>query len=199
MEQTIAFPNTSDTDREKDIASLHPFSVFNSSTGRPKEAAIIVAMGDDRAIGRAGTMPWHLPADLRHFKRLTMGHPVIMGRNTWLSLPKGALPGRRNIVVSTDPDFSPEGGERASSPEEALVMCASDPMPFILGGGRLYKAMLPMASRMYITRVEATFPDADTFFPEFDPEEWRPDESFEEEAGCHEGLNYRFTALRRKP
>ncbi len=198
MEQICALHNTPDAIREQERESLHPFSVFNSSTLCRKEVAIIVAMGADRAIGQDGTMPWHLPADLRHFKKLTMGHPVIMGRNTWFSLPKGALPGRRNIVVSSDASFSPEGADKASSPEEALEMCTSDAMPFIIGGGRLYKAMLGMATRMYITRIEASFPNADTFFPEFDLAEWEPDGSFVEESGSHEGLDYRFTAMKRR-
>ena len=172
MEHIIGYPTEAERNLEKDIVSLHPFSVFNSQTSRPMETAVIVAMGRDRAIGRDGDMPWHIPADLKRFKALTMGHPVIMGRRTWLSLPKGALPGRRNIVVTTDGGFRPEGAETASSPEEALALCAGDPMPFVIGGGSIYKAMLPFATRLYLTLVDAEFHDADTWFPEFSQTEW---------------------------
>ncbi len=167
-------------------------------TNPASQAAIIVAMASDRAIGRCGEMPWHLPPDLRHFKKLTLGHPVIMGRRTWLSLPAGPLPGRRNIVVSQTPGFSPAGAEIVSSPEEALEICQDGPFPFIIGGGELYRTMLPLVSRLYITQIKETYPDADTFFPDFDRNEWIPDPDFIEEDGSHNGLEYIFTALKRR-
>ncbi len=198
MEHIIGYPVEAERNLEKDIASLHPFSVFNSQTSRPMETAVIVAMGRDRAIGRDGDMPWHIPADLKRFKALTMGHPVIMGRRTWHSLPKGALPGRRNIVVTTDGGFRPEGAETASSPEEALALCAGDPMPFVIGGGRIYKAMLPFATRLYLTLVDAEFHDADTWFPEFSQTEWVPTGEEMPPEGEAGGLRYRFVNLRRR-
>lgn len=195
MEQTIAFPRHTET--EKEIVSLRPFSTFNSSTGRPMEAAVIVAMGRDRSIGKEGTMPWHISADLKRFKALTMGHPVIMGRHTWMSLPSGALPGRRNIVVTRDASFRAQGAETASSPEEALGMCADDAFPFIIGGGVLYKAMLPYATRLYLTLVDASYPDADTWFPEIDRSEWREEKTSDAPGETPSGLRYRFLNLRR--
>ncbi|MDE6028560.1 MAG: dihydrofolate reductase, partial [Muribaculaceae bacterium] len=96
METSILFPSDPDKISEKDIWQLHPFSTFNSRTSRLKELWAIVATNLSGAIGRKGNLPWHLPEDLRHFKELTMGHPVIMGRKTWESLPKRPLPGRLN-------------------------------------------------------------------------------------------------------
>lgn len=198
MEQTIAFPPDSERERDRQNVELRPFSTYNSRTPRAPEAAIIVAVADDGAIGKDGIMPWHISDDLKYFKALTMGHPVIMGRNTWLSLPRCPLPGRRNIVVSRDPQFIPEGADRASSPEEALQMCASGEMPFIIGGGRLYEAMLPLVSRIYLTRVHADYPDADTRFPRIDYNDW--DEApapLPENVSCPEGVEF-VVLYRRK-
>lgn len=198
MEQIIGYPTEIERNKEKDIVSLRPFSAFNSQTAVPVDVAVIVAMGLDRAIGRRGDMPWHIPADLKRFKALTMGHPVIMGRRTWLSLPKGALPGRRNIVVTTDRALSLEGAETASSPEEALAMCARGPMPFVIGGGRLYESMMPFATRLYLTVVDAEFPDADTWFPEFRESDWKPSGEDVAPGGVADGLGYRFVNLLRR-
>lgn len=197
MEQTIAFPANDESARELDTKALHPFSLFNSESKRMPEAAIIVAMARDRAIGRRGDMPWHIPADLKHFKKLTLGHPVIMGRKTFLSLPGGALPGRRNIVVTSSADFKPEGVEIASSPEEALALCAGEKMPFVIGGGKIYEAMLPYVNHLYITEIETEVPDADTHFPPFDPQQWIEDAAFAS-CGEHNGLKFRFTHLSRR-
>lgn len=197
MEQTIAFPTDSERERDRQTVELRPFASYNSRTPRAPEAAIIVAVADDGAIGEDGRMPWHFSDDLKYFKAVTMGHPVIMGRNTWFSLPRRPLPGRRNIVVSRDPQFIPEGADKASSPEEALQMCASGEMPFIIGGGRLYEAMLPLVNKIYLTRVHATFPDADTRFPQIESEEW--DEApavLPENVSCPEGVE--FVVLHRR-
>lgn len=182
MEQTIAFPTDSERDRDKEALSLRPFSTYNSQTLRGLDAAIIVAVADDGAIGCHGVMPWQIPGDLRYFKATTLGHPVVMGRTTWESLFVKPLPGRRNIVVSTTPGFNPEGAEKAASPEQALEMCVGGPMPFVIGGGRLYRDMLPYVSHIYLTRVHATYPQADTFFPALDPAEWTESPSTSAEA-----------------
>ena len=112
---------------------------------------IIVAAGADGAIGLNEDLIWRIPADLRRFKTLTMGHPVIMGRRTWESLPKRPLPGRRNIVLSRDAAFHAEGAETAHSPEEALALTAGSDIPFVIGGESIYKAFLPMAERIMLT------------------------------------------------
>lgn len=160
---------------------------------------MIVAVGRDMAIGRDGDLIWHLPGDLGRFKRLTMGHPVIMGRNTWLSLPKRPLPGRPNIVVSRAPQFQPEGAVKVASPQEALEAAArlSEETPFVMGGGQLYAAMLPLAARLYLTEVEADTADADTFFPRYDRADWEVTEQSEDFTNP-EGIIFRFTDLRRK-
>lgn len=128
-------------------------------------------MGSDRSIGRGGDLIWHLRDDLRHFKAVTMGHPVIMGRKTWESLPKGALPGRLNIVLSRDPHYNAPGATVCTGLDQALELAAQhDGNPFIIGGGSIYADTLAMADRLYITEIEAVCPDADTFFPPVDPD-----------------------------
>lgn len=161
------------------------------------EVALIVALGKDLAIGRKGDLIWRLPGDLPRFRRLTTGHPVIMGRRTWLSLPRRPLPGRLNIVVSRDPAFSPEGAVRAASPAEALDACAGAERAFVIGGGEIYAAMLPLAKRLYLTEVDDVCPDADTHFPPFCREEW---EVTEQSADMHADgdVTFRFTDLLRR-
>jgi len=136
--------------------------------------SLIVATGEDRAIGKDNGMLWHLPDDFRFFKNTTMGHPLIMGRKTFESL-KGALPGRRNIVVSRKPDYRPTGAEKVESIEEALQLAASENPSeiFIAGGGQIYKETLDLADRLYLTLVHASFPDAEVFFPKLDADNWQ--------------------------
>ncbi len=161
--------------------------------------SIIVAVTRNLAIGRGGGMPFHIPADLRHFKKVTMGKPIIMGRHTWESLPVGALPGRRNIVISRRENYHPEGAEVATSLEEALAMTADVPETMIIGGGEVYRQAMPLADRMYITEIDADVPDADTFFPEWDNDVWAEDpDSIAEETDARSGLKLRFVCLSRK-
>lgn len=162
------------------------------------EVAVIVAVGSDMAIGRGGDLIWSLPGDLPRFRRLTTGHPVIMGRRTWFTLQRRPLPGRLNIVISRDAAFSPEGAVKVSSPEEALeVAREAGEMPFVIGGGQIYAAMLPYATRMYLTEVDADTPDADTFFPRFDRADWEVVEQSGPMANDL-GIEFRFTELRRR-
>lgn len=133
---------------------------------------IIVAAAADGAIGRRGDMLWHLRADLRRFRRLTMGHPVVMGRRTWESLPGGALPGRRNIVISRTPGFEAPGAEVCSSPEEALQLCADAERVFIIGGGEIYRRFMPMAQCVELTRIAAQGREADTWFTPMSAADW---------------------------
>ncbi|HET7651265.1 MAG TPA: dihydrofolate reductase [Gammaproteobacteria bacterium] len=133
--------------------------------------SLIVAAGENNEIGKDGAMPWHLPADLRHFKAVTLGKPVIMGRHTWESIGK-PLPQRRNIVVTRDKTWFAQGCEVAHSVPEALVMAAGEPEIMLIGGGQLYREALPRAQRIYLTRVHGTF-DADTFFPPLDMNQWQ--------------------------
>ncbi|MBD5289315.1 MAG: dihydrofolate reductase [Bacteroides sp.] len=175
---------------------------------------IIVSIGNRNEIGCENNLLWPIREDLRRFKALTTGHPIIMGRNTWFSLPRRPLPGRLNIVVSQNPDFIPEGEGvlKASSLEEALRIARSsesygEKEPFVIGGGRLYAAALPLAQRLFLTRVDAVAPYADTFFPSIDSDLWETEEvseSFTAELPSpeppqeRESVSYRFQTLRRK-
>lgn len=125
--------------------------------------AIIAAMGSNRVIGRAGRLPWHIPADMRRFRELTLGHTVIMGRKTFAGIGR-ALPERRNIVLSRNPDFHPLGALSASSLEEALALAGGGEL-FICGGEEVYCQALGIASRIYLTVVELE-EEGDAFFPE---------------------------------
>ncbi len=137
---------------------------------RPR-ISIIAAVADNRVIGRANRLPWRLPADLRHFKALTMGKPMVMGRRTWESLP-GLLPGRPHIVVTRNPGYRAEGGQVVHSLREALQVAGEVPEVMIVGGAELYREALTLADRLYLTRVHAT-PQGDTLFPDYPAAEWR--------------------------
>lgn len=142
---------------------------------KPSETSptIIVACTRDFAIGRDGDLLFHISDDLKRFKALTMGHPIIMGRRTFESFPKGALPGRRNIVVTRNSEYSAPGIETAPSLEAALALCGHDsPAPFIIGGGEIYRQALPLSDKIELTLIDATAPDADTLFPVLSADEW---------------------------
>ncbi|HHV87029.1 MAG TPA: dihydrofolate reductase [Petrimonas sp.] len=137
------------------------------------QIAIIVALDEQNGIGRNGKLLCHLPGDLKHFKELTTGHSVIMGRKTYESLPKGALPNRTNIVITSDTANHYPGCIVARSVDEALACCNDEKTAFIIGGGQLYRSTLRLADKLYLTRIHHTFDDADTFFPEINPDEWK--------------------------
>jgi dihydrofolate reductase len=134
--------------------------------------SIIVALGENNEIGFRNGLPWRLPADLKHFKKLTTGHPVVMGRKTFESLPNGPLPNRENIVLSRNPDFIGKGYPVFSSLEKALIKLSPESEVFIIGGSQIYRQALPFANKLFLTRVHAFFPEADTFFPEIDSSLW---------------------------
>ena len=131
-----------------------------------KHLTIVVAMARNRAIGLRGEMPWHLPDELRHFKRVTLGKPVIMGRKTREAIGM-SLPGRQNIAISRNGHFNAEGCQVAPSLEQAIEMAQGEEL-MIIGGGELYRLALPVAQRMFITVVDCE-PEADTWFPEWHP------------------------------
>jgi len=134
--------------------------------------SIIVAIAENRAIGKDNRLLWHLSDDLKRFKKLTTGHTLIMGRNTFLSLPNGALPNRRHIVITDKTEESFEGCEMARSIEEAIELARTEEECFVIGGGMVYAQFLPMAGKLYLTQVHASF-EADTFFPEIDFSLWK--------------------------
>lgn len=158
-------------------------------------AAITARRG---AIGRKGDLIYHISADLKHFKELTTGHTVLMGRRTFLSLPKGALPKRRNIVITSDTEWTAPNVETAHSLDEALALTAADSEIFVIGGGRVYAETLAVADRLCITLIDAPEPDdADTFFPPIDPSLWEITDMsprFTDPAG----IPYTFVTFSRK-
>jgi len=131
---------------------------------------LVVAWAHGRVIGRDGTLPWHLPEDLKHFRALTMGHSIVMGRKTWDSIGR-ALPGRRSIVVTRNPGWSAAGCEVARSLEQALALCAGEPEVFVIGGAQLFEQALPQARRLFLTRIDAAF-EGDVHFPKIDLTRW---------------------------
>ncbi len=125
--------------------------------------SIIVAMGQNRAIGNNNEMPWHLSADLKRFKAITSGHVVIMGRKTQESLPNGLLPKRRNIILSERLKEIPAGAEKAENIKQALALVENEEEVFIIGGGSIYEQFINLADKLYLTIIEAEF-EGDTFF-----------------------------------
>lgn len=132
--------------------------------------SIVAAMSENRVIGRDNRLPWHLPADLAHFKELTLEKPIVMGRRTWESLP-GLLPQRTHIVVTRNTSYHAENCILVGSPKEAIAVAGSASEIMVVGGAKLYRDMLPMARRMYLTMVGAAL-EGDVFFPEWDRTCW---------------------------
>ena len=162
-----------------------------------KKISIIVAIADNRAIGKDNKLLWHIPADMKWFRKITAGHTVIMGKNTFLSLPGGPLRNRRNLVISDNPNERYEGCEMVYSINEAISRCDDDRENFVIGGASVYRQFLPYTSRLYLTLVHKSF-DADTFFPEIIPDEWEEiSRIVPEEEGEHD-FTYEFIVLQRK-
>ncbi|KAA6187819.1 dihydrofolate reductase [Thiohalocapsa marina] len=149
----------------------HPQVSDRPTPQRKPLIVLVAAMAHQRVIGRDNRLPWHLPADLAHFKRLTLDRPILMGRRTFDSLP-GLLPRRRHIVISRDPGFCPPGCEVVGSPDAALAAVAGEPEVMVVGGASIYRAMLPLAQRMELTLIDADIP-GDTQFPHWDASAWR--------------------------
>lgn len=169
------------------------------NTNKKPMLSIIVAQAENRAIGLDGDMPWHLSSDLKRFKALTMGHPVVMGRRTWESLPKRPLVGRRNIVFSQNEDFAPEDAEVVRSVNGLFdLLRDSDEEVFIIGGGRIYNMLMPWVNRLYITWVHKDFPEADTFFPVIDLSEFTKVNETERMIDEKCGLEFSYAEYDRK-
>ncbi len=134
--------------------------------------SIIVAIAENRGIGKNNDLLWHIPEDLKRFKRITSGHPVIMGKRTYESLPRRPLPNRRNIVITDQIGEQIEGCEMAYSIGDAVAKCLPGEENFIIGGASVYRQFLPVADRLYLTRVHKSF-EADVFFPEIDLSIWK--------------------------
>lgn len=160
--------------------------------------SIVAALSENNVIGLKNKLPWHIPEDLKHFKKITLGKPIIMGRNTYVSIGR-VLPNRRNMIITRNKKYSVSGATIAHSLDEALNICrktaASNPEVCIIGGAEIYKHALPLAHRLYLTRVHATYA-GDAFFPDGD---WEKEFSVVEEVP-HEpegGLSYTFLTLER--
>ena len=150
---------------------------------------LVAAVASNGVIGKDGHLPWNLPEDLKHFKRLTLGHPVIMGRRTWESLPGGALPGRENIVVTSQAGYDAPGAAVAASLEGALALCAGEPVAFVIGGQRLFADSLPIAAGLVMTEIDREY-EGDTWFPEYERSRWR--ESQREHHVAKDGTKFDF-------
>ncbi|MEJ0077786.1 MAG: dihydrofolate reductase [Alphaproteobacteria bacterium] len=153
------------------------------------QIVIIAAVAENGVIGRGGTMPWRLKSDMKHFRALTVGKPVVMGRKTWVSTQVKPLPGRTNIVVTRDPDFTAPGVLAARSLQSALEAARGDALRrgtdiMVIGGAEIYAEMMPLAGRLEITRIHAK-PEGDTGFSPIDPAVWR--EAAREERAAGEG------------
>lgn len=136
------------------------------------EIILIVAIADDNAIGYNNDLLAFISADLKRFKALTTGHTIVMGRKTFESLPKGALPNRRNIVLTHQTDFEASGAETVSSVDEVISLCSSSDRLFVIGGASVYEAFLPKATQLKVTFIHHRFSKADTFFPNVDWQQW---------------------------
>lgn len=160
------------------------------------EINLIVAVGRDGSIGKEGDLIWHIPQDLKRFKSLTMGHPVIMGRKTWESLPKRPLPGRKNIILTRQERYDAPGGLVANSLDEALKIVENE-SPFIMGGAAIYNEFLPLANAIFLTEIDAECGDADAFLRlDLNEPEWRIEDK-SEKMMTDSGIGYRFINYRK--
>lgn len=159
---------------------------------------IIVAISENNAIGQAGDLLCYLPNDLKHFKELTIGATVVMGKTTFFSLPRRPLPNRRNIVLTRDESFGYEGTEVAHSILEVKQMLTSDEKVFIIGGGQVYQQFMEEVDTLYITLIHHTWEDADTFFPAIDEQVWARVSEEHNEADEHHAYAYTYIKYKRR-
>ena len=154
---------------------------------------LVAAVAANGIIGASGRLPWHIPEELKHFKRLTLGHPVIMGRRTWESLGR-PLPGRENIVVTRSRGYDAPGAHVAASLEAALALCTGEPVAFVIGGTQLFKESLPIAAGLVLTEIQRDY-EGDTWFPAWDRSQWR--ESQREAHTAGDGTRFDFVRYER--
>jgi dihydrofolate reductase len=154
---------------------------------------LVAAVAANGIIGASGKLPWHIPEELKHFKRLTLGHPIIMGRRTWESL-KGPLPQRENIVVTRTPGYDAPGAAVANSLDAALALCAGEPVAFVIGGTQLFEEALPQADGMVLTEIQRDYA-GDTWFPKWERAQWK--ESQREAHTAEDGTRFDFVLYER--
>ena len=163
------------------------------SQGGAPRVFLVAAVAANGVIGVGGKLPWRLPEDLKHFKAITLGHPVIMGRKTWESLGR-PLPGRENIVVTRAAGYEAPGASVAASLDAALALCAGEPLAFVIGGAELYVAALPIAAGLVLTEIHRDY-EGDTRFPAFDREAWRETQRKPQKGA--DGLRFDFVLYER--
>ena len=163
-----------------------------SNVSTPPRICLIAALAANRVIGRNNALPWHLPADLKRFKALTTGHPVLMGRKTHESIGK-PLPGRRNLIITRNRDYSAAGCEVVHSLDDAIAACRGDREVFIIGGAELYRESLPRAHCLEFTEIRAEF-EGDAWFPEISMAQWR--ETGREIHADEPGISFRYDFVR---
>jgi dihydrofolate reductase len=156
----------------------------------------IVAVGRRNEIGKDGKMPWHLPADLKHFKTNTLGKPVLMGRKTLVAIGR-PLPGRRNLVLTRDKTFSADGCETVTSLDDAIARAGTAPELMVIGGGEVYRLAWERTDRIYLTRIDADVEGADTLFPELTDARWREISREDHQADDRNPFDYSFRVLER--
>jgi dihydrofolate reductase len=158
--------------------------------------SLIVAAATNNVIGANGGLPWHLPDDLKHFKAITMGKPIIMGRKTFESIGR-ALPGRKNIVISTQAGYPAEGCDVVASTMAAIASAQGADEIMIIGGAQIYRLFLPLATRVYLTRVQAEL-DGNAHFPKLDEREWRIGERAMRDNDHRHAYSFEFITLERQ-
>ena len=159
---------------------------------------IVAAVAREGAIGARGDLAFHIRGDLRHFKAITLGKPVVMGRKTFESLPGGPLPGRTNIVITRNSAYTAPGVLTATSLDEAIRLAGEVTEIAIIGGGQIYAQALPLATTLQLTEIDAPCPDADTFFPALDSDSWRTEDVSDWQIDPVTQIRYRFVCLCRK-
>jgi len=157
---------------------------------------LVVAAARNGVIGRANNLPWHLPEDLKHFKRLTLGRPVLMGRRTWDSIAR-PLPGRQNLVLSRDPQFQPAGATVVGSLAQAIAVAGTAETLMVIGGADLFALCLPVARVMHLTEIDADL-EGDVSFPEWRREDWRECSRDAHPADARHAFPYAFVTLERR-
>ena len=158
--------------------------------------SIIAAVSDNNVVGKNNNLPWKLSADLKRLKSLTMGHHIIMGRRTWESLGR-PLPGRINVVITSNKNYSAPGGTVVGSLKEALILAADDSEAFIFGGGQLFSEALSFVDKIYLTRVHASV-EGDAFFPVLNMNEWNETDSIDYKSDDKNQYDYSFVTLEKK-
>ena len=180
-----------------DATNSSPVESAARRTPRGPRLSLIVAMAKNRVIGARNPVPWHLPGELKMFKTITLGHHIIMGRNTWESIGR-LLPGRTTVVVTRQHDYTIAGAIVAATLDNAIAACGNDDEIFVIGGGQLYAAALPRTNRIYLTEVDAEVA-GDTYMPDLDLAQWHTHSVTAHAANDKNPFGYKMTVYDRNP